>query len=773
MYFPDKLTSLSRVGYDVLSGMKNKYLKIALIFIAILVTALVVMLTTSLSKSRASAYSIRASEMASYTFYRAYNMGGPEVTVDGNLWQSTTNNTSIGVTGTPRTNYWLQLNPTVDEKKQVMLQTWVHHWDTTAKIKNVPKGDYRIFLYFVQDWDDPKTKAVPIRVENEKKGSYTAGKKGSWQKVGPFDSTVSDGTLDIAIKGISNLAGIEILSTTQPVTSVQPTQAVPVAKLYRAISLNTAATTIDGNPWEGSNSPNYVTNGTRFCNNGVSLIPATDTARTGMLRCSVWAWKNTLTLKNIPSGTYTVYLNTWEDNASETFDISVNGKIVQAKYSSGPAGTWRRLGPWQASPVGGSIILEAVGGNSNFSGVELWTESGSGPIATTAPSSTSAPTVVASVTRAPMSVAPSPSVTPRTTSPTPLPTTQASKSSLRTSGNLIVYPNGKRFMARGVNLELFRDNGCSHITDRGIMNKTQIVSKMKEIGINAVRINYNATPDWLNGNDGFPSASGYEHKANYANFEDYMKLLTMNGIYVMPSDHSYTGKNLTGMETKSFPYFRKFIESARRDGYEHMLIMNPYNEPYDNETTAKYEAWQTANRATLDFLRKTMGFKGLVVLDLPAWAASSQEAFDSSVYPPKTKSNVPQMQAMIAYDAQLLGGTGNVAFSNHFYPNIGTDSPNKAIESAKTVPLVIGELGPWWHGGYDPSYNTSIIALIRDKGIPNGHNGIFPWMWNWCDGNSLTVNTMVKDDNFTINELGTTWIQEWFSKTLQSYPHTP
>jgi hypothetical protein len=140
---------------------------------------------------------------------------------------------------------------------------------------------------------------------------------------------------------------------------------------YRAINLNGSATVIDGQSWEGSNAPNYTYTGTAFANQAVTLNPATDANRAAMIRSSVWSTAAAVRLQSVPSGSYTVYLYTWEDNAAETFSISLEGSLVQANYNSGTAGTWRRLGPWTVSVTDGTLDLTTSGGAANLSGIEV------------------------------------------------------------------------------------------------------------------------------------------------------------------------------------------------------------------------------------------------------------------------------------------------------------------------------------------------------------------------------------------------------------------
>jgi len=180
-----------------------------------------------------------------------------------------------------------------------------------------------------------------------------------------------------------------------PANAIAPnTQAMFVYQsvaFYRAINLNGPALVIDGNQWEGKTSTNYSYTGDFFENQGVTLNPATDANRATMIRSSVWnrAGSN-VTMTNLPTGDYWVYLYVWEDNNSQSFDISVEGAQVQAGYASGAGGHWDRLGPWPVSIADGTIAVTCSAGDANLSGLEVWQVSPATPaqlahVAITAP----------------------------------------------------------------------------------------------------------------------------------------------------------------------------------------------------------------------------------------------------------------------------------------------------------------------------------------------------------------------------------------------------
>jgi hypothetical protein len=143
------------------------------------------------------------------------------------------------------------------------------------------------------------------------------------------------------------------------------------ASFFRGLNLNGLPVTIDGNQWEGADSKFYECRDKSFENQSVPLIPSTDADRTRMIRSSRYGG-NRLVLKDIPAGRYSVLLYVWEDNDPETYQITLNNRVVAKAVVSGKAGGWQRLGPWPTDVKDGTIVLASRGGAANFSGVEIW-----------------------------------------------------------------------------------------------------------------------------------------------------------------------------------------------------------------------------------------------------------------------------------------------------------------------------------------------------------------------------------------------------------------
>jgi hypothetical protein len=148
------------------------------------------------------------------------------------------------------------------------------------------------------------------------------------------------------------------------------------ATFFRGLNLNGSAVTIDGRNWDGKDAPDFSFKGNIFENQSVPLKPPVDASRTQMIRSSIWGDKAELLLKNVPDGSYQLFLYVWEDNHNERFDILVNDQPVLEGFHSGTAGMWKRLGPWKCVSIEGKIKVSARGGAANLSGLEVWTGDG-------------------------------------------------------------------------------------------------------------------------------------------------------------------------------------------------------------------------------------------------------------------------------------------------------------------------------------------------------------------------------------------------------------
>ena len=154
----------------------------------------------------------------------------------------------------------------------------------------------------------------------------------------------------------------------------QPTSAV----FFRGVNLFGPSLMIDGHFWHAGDSPDLVCNGQSFENQSVTLHPSTDSERARMIRSSRWGRAIDVDMMRIPAGDYQIFVYVWEDNDPTTYSIFVNGRKVVGPFTSGAAGSWKRLGPWPVRPNEGCSRISAQGGDANLCEIEIW--SGTGPV---------------------------------------------------------------------------------------------------------------------------------------------------------------------------------------------------------------------------------------------------------------------------------------------------------------------------------------------------------------------------------------------------------
>jgi len=177
--------------------------------------------------------------------------------------------------------------------------------------------------------------------------------------------------LEVSGDPIPGVAGTPWRDRTEPVTDLPP----PVGpwRFYRGINVGGKASKIDGCEWDGDDAKDFVCDDRRLENRQVTLHPPTDPARAGMIRTFRYGrGKTSLTLTNVPDGSYAVFLYVWEETKPETITISLEGRDVVRTYDTGQAGDWERLGPWFVDVTDGKIDLAAKGGAANLSGLEVW-----------------------------------------------------------------------------------------------------------------------------------------------------------------------------------------------------------------------------------------------------------------------------------------------------------------------------------------------------------------------------------------------------------------
>ena len=401
------------------------------------------------------------STAAAYAFYRAVNLAGPALTLDGNAWAGSTA-ANYTTTGAAFANQAVPLVPATDATRASMIRDAVYGPNLSLSLTAVPAGTYQVYLTV---WEDNNAETYSLALNGATVlANASTGPAGTWARLGPYPVTLAaTGAVTFNASGRAvNCSGIELWQQTagpapanqapvlaaignraatagqaltftasatdpdagqtlsygltgtvpagaginattgafswtptaagnfaltvrvadngSPALTDEETVTVTVGTapsgafaFYRAVNLAGPALTLDGNAWAGSTAANYTTTGAAFANQAVPLVPATDATRASMIRDAVYGPNLSLSLTAVPAGTYQVYLTVWEDNNAETYSLALNGATVLANASTGPAGTWARLGPYPVTLAApGALTLSSAGGAVNFSGVELW-----------------------------------------------------------------------------------------------------------------------------------------------------------------------------------------------------------------------------------------------------------------------------------------------------------------------------------------------------------------------------------------------------------------
>ena len=144
------------------------------------------------------------------TFYRAINLNGSALVIDGNQWEAESGAADFTTNGSALSNQWIPLSPATDPSRASMILSWRQHWAFDIAMSGVPGGTYQVYVTVVQDWNDPDPSTVTFSLEGQAVGTHTPGAEGEWSKLGPFTATISDGTINLTTDDVINISGLEV-----------------------------------------------------------------------------------------------------------------------------------------------------------------------------------------------------------------------------------------------------------------------------------------------------------------------------------------------------------------------------------------------------------------------------------------------------------------------------------------------------------------------------------------------------------------------------------
>lgn len=297
---------------------------------------------------------------------------------------------------------------------------------------------------------------------------------------------------------------------------------------------------------------------------------------------------------------------------------------------------------------------------------------------------------------------------------------------------IIDNQRGVAVQLRGVN-RMGGEYAC--VQGKGLMDGpiTQAtVDAMKTWGINTLRLPLNEQC-WL-GVSGTPNGSAYQQ-----GIEDYVKLLTASGIYVI-LDLQWSSPvvgGAVGMQPlPNTTYSAKFWESvATRFKDNPAVLFDLFNEPVplgNTDTPAAWAAWRDALQPLLTAVRGT-GATNVVIISGLQWANTiwTDAANNWLTFAPVDPLN-QRVASLHAYDNTWC--RDNTCYEREVAP------------VALQVPVIFGEFG---HRGGDVIWLNNLMTWADTHGV-----GYLAWAWFPTAGTGFSELELIRSWDGTPSQFG-------------------
>ena len=147
-------------------------------------------------------------ETGPWSFYRGINLNGPPVEIDGHKWDGDRAANLVCKDRAVNSPH-VRLTPPTDPARAKMIHAF--RWNRRASITltRVPEGKYAVYAYVWED-NNPETFTIRLNGREVARDCYS-GLGGEWQRLGPWITTVADGTIRITSRGgAANFSGLEV-----------------------------------------------------------------------------------------------------------------------------------------------------------------------------------------------------------------------------------------------------------------------------------------------------------------------------------------------------------------------------------------------------------------------------------------------------------------------------------------------------------------------------------------------------------------------------------
>ncbi|HEY9730092.1 MAG TPA: hypothetical protein V6D50_26905 [Chroococcales cyanobacterium] len=135
-------------------------------------------------------------------FVKGINFNGDAITVDGHTWLSYSDALADGLSTPdvmPTETGIKKLHPAVNRKMRRMFNTVICKSQKLEIIQTLPNGIYDVYLWMMENYA-PNHHSMDVSIGSEVVARGIAQLEvGYWVKYGPYRTTISEGTLNVAI----------------------------------------------------------------------------------------------------------------------------------------------------------------------------------------------------------------------------------------------------------------------------------------------------------------------------------------------------------------------------------------------------------------------------------------------------------------------------------------------------------------------------------------------------------------------------------------------
>ncbi len=279
-----------------------------------------------------------------------------------------------------------------------------------------------------------------------------------------------------------------------------------------------------------------------------------------------------------------------------------------------------------------------------------------------------------------------------------------------TAGGDIIGPDGKPFVAHGVNV-----NGYRWVWDRSTVDDLNLIRRCWNF--NLVRVDNVISADY--------GDRGWTHTHTNDDLDAIVAAFTARHIVVMLEAHDAVQLVDEGHGAEVAAWWQRAAERYRANPY---VWFNVANEPGRNVEAPPTRDWLDFTRSLVAPIRAT-GARNLIVVDGASWGQDAAGGGTATVDSARS--------ALLTFGPELVAGQAGIVFSVHAWEQWndgGTARLDDFFERVRKVaPVIVGEYGTHNNSDATPAARA-VVAVTSARRI-----GRVVWAWQGVDENNLTV----------------------------------